>query len=74
MKSQNEGTISREAYWASQIAFDCPRTGGRHTIDDCFRRCHASDYFYRDGAGVMYCTEDIHGERELYSGVVTRKE
>lgn len=61
----------RKAYWNSQIAFDCPNKGGRHTIDACFTMCEASSYFYRDGVVVMYCTYDDQ-ERELQSGTPTR--
>ena len=57
--------MSRQEYWESEIAFDCPINGKRRTIDECFKRCHSSDYFYRDGKGVMYCTMN---RRELQSG------
>jgi hypothetical protein len=58
-------TPEREKYFASTIAFDCPQDGKRRTIDDCFKKCQCSDYFYRKWKGVLYCALN---QRELLTG------
>ena len=67
----------RKEYWARIIAFDCPLTRKRHTIEDCFQRCQENSYDYRkdeDGSRVvayLYCLLDPQ-MRFLHNGEVRR--
>ena len=66
----------RKDYWARIIAFDCPLTKKRHTIEDCFQRCQENSYDYRknEAGGAspyLYCLLDPQ-ERFLHNGGVRR--
>ncbi len=66
----------RKEYWARIIAFDCPLTHKRHTIEDCFQKCQENSYDYRgnEAGGAspyLYCLLDPQ-ERFLHNGEVRR--
>ena len=65
----------REEYWSKEIAFDCPITGKRHTINDCFTKCQENSYTCaEDGRRAMmflYCLLDPQ-ERYLHDGKARR--
>jgi hypothetical protein len=70
-------TPKRQAYWDSEIVFDCPLTQKRHTIEQCFRMCEMWGKNYLplgDGsvAAFLFCHADYHGERYLHDGKITR--
>jgi hypothetical protein len=67
--------MEREEYWKSEIAFFCPLTKKKHTIEYCFEHCEPG-YIYRAdesgrSAAYLYCTWVV-GERDLLSGKATR--
>lgn len=68
--------MSNEQYWNQQIAFDCPITNKRHTIDYCFKNCEmwGRRYLDVDGrcASYLFCYADAHGKRFLHDGKATR--
>jgi len=64
----------RKEYWDQTIAFDCPLTKKRHTIEDCFQKCQENSYDYRRNsegtvAAFLYCLIDPQ-ERFLHNGEV----
>lgn len=68
--------MNRDEYWSSIIAFECPLTKDKHTINWCFEKCGMCGYVYKadkDGrsAAHLYCTF-VHGEPDLLTGKVTR--
>jgi hypothetical protein len=67
---------SRDDYWKSTIAFDCPLNGKRHTINDCFETCLMWGKVYKDTddnhvAAFLYCHAK-DGEPDLQTGKPTR--
>ena len=67
---------AREDYWNSTIAFDCPITNKRHTINDCFKKCDMWGRIYKGHfsnriVAFLYCKVK-YGEPELQNGNPTR--
>lgn len=68
--------MNREEYWKSEIAFECPITNAKHTINDCFEKCDMWGREYQvqtDGrtVAILHCCVKM-GEPELLSGKQTR--
>ena len=71
-------TLTREKYWNSVIAINCPRTDKKHTINYCFKHCDSFGYIYRkdsDGSigAHLYCNMKS-GNPDLFTGKLTRCE
>jgi hypothetical protein len=67
--------MTRADYWNQQIAFDCPITKKRHTLNDCFHRCQENGFEYLESnkrvEAFLYCCLDSQ-ERFLHDGKVRR--
>jgi hypothetical protein len=62
----------RKLYWNEEIAFNCPTTGKRQTINDCFNKCQQNNYIYIGSSAYLFCTEDPEN-RFLHNGKPRKK-